>query len=275
MNFNRLNFITLGDGIHDILSLGHFTEDGVFAIEVRSWAVGNEELGTVGIWSCVGHRKDAWLIVLKKWLALTLKLVARTTHAGTSGVTPLDHKVGDHAVEYDAIVEAITGEAEETSAGHLSISRKHANFNWAFVGLNGNVDVFDIAHVAVKKPWIHGFCTDFFKRSAFSKLPTAAATPTGVPTFFGTLRWSLITLGPFFIGLTAVISLVKARPFKNNARACAQKTLHLPVTPILWAIFKLGITHLLEDLKDVLACLAAVIVIWHQLIGLRWLAPPR
>jgi hypothetical protein len=101
--------------------------------------------------------------VFEVWLALALELVARATHTCSGWVTTLDHEIGNHTVEYDTIVEAISGEAEKTSAAHFGISRKHTDLKWAFAGLNGNVDVFNVAHVVGKKTWFTQFCTDIFR----------------------------------------------------------------------------------------------------------------
>ena len=163
MDLNGLDLVALSDRIDDILTFSHFAKHRVLAIEVRSRPVGDEKLGTVGIRPGICHGENTCFVVFEVWLALTLELVARATHTCSGGVTTLNHEIGDHTVEYDAIVEAIRGEAEETSAAHLCISRKHADFKGSLAGIDGNVDVFNVAHVVGKKTWFTPFCTDIFR----------------------------------------------------------------------------------------------------------------
>ena len=56
-NFNFLNFVAAGDGVHDIHPIGDMTEDGVFAVKVRCGHVGDEELASIGPWARIGHGK--------------------------------------------------------------------------------------------------------------------------------------------------------------------------------------------------------------------------
>lgn len=162
MNLDRFNGVTLTDRVNDVLAFSHFTENSVLAIEVRRRSVSDKELGTVGIRTGIRHGKYSRLVVLQMRLALTLELVARATHTGAGRITTLNHEIRDHAVEHDTVIEAVTGQAKETGAGHLGISSKHTHFDRALAGVHCNVDVLNIAHVAGKKPWIGRFCTDFF-----------------------------------------------------------------------------------------------------------------
>ena len=43
------------DGVDDVLTFGGFTKDGVLAVEVRSGAMGDEKLRSIGVLSRVGH----------------------------------------------------------------------------------------------------------------------------------------------------------------------------------------------------------------------------
>ena len=54
-DFNLLNFVTLLDGIDDVLSLGDIAEDRMFPVKVWSRDVGDEELAPVRSWSGVCH----------------------------------------------------------------------------------------------------------------------------------------------------------------------------------------------------------------------------
>ena len=129
-----------------------------------------EKLRSIGIRAGVSHGKNTWLIVFQVWFTLTLKLVARSTHTASSWVAPLNHKVWNHTVKNDAVVKAIGSQAEKTSAGHLSITRKHTDFKWAFTGIDCNVDILNVAHVTKEKPWIESFCTNYFQDTLSTKI---------------------------------------------------------------------------------------------------------
>jgi len=59
------DFISLCDFIDHVLAGDHLAEDGMFSVKVWSGKVGDEELAAVGVWSGVGHGKDAGFIVLE------------------------------------------------------------------------------------------------------------------------------------------------------------------------------------------------------------------
>ena len=54
-NFNLLNFVAAGDGVHDIHPIGNMTKDGVFSVKVRCGHVGDEELASIGPWGTRGR----------------------------------------------------------------------------------------------------------------------------------------------------------------------------------------------------------------------------
>jgi len=108
-----LDEVTSFDGVDDVLSFGGLAKDGVFSVEVGSGKVGDEELGAVGVGSGVGHGEDAGLVVPTVGLALALEFVAGAAGAGAGRAAALDHEVGDHAVERQAVVEPARGEVEE------------------------------------------------------------------------------------------------------------------------------------------------------------------
>ena len=138
------NGITAFDGVDDVLAFGRFSEDGVFSVEVRGGAMGDEELGSVGVGSGVGHGEDAGLVVTTVGLALALELVAGASGAGASGAAALDHEVGDDAVKFQAVVVAAGGEAEEGGHGDGCVVRKEGEVDVALVGVDSN---FDVVHV--------------------------------------------------------------------------------------------------------------------------------
>lgn len=134
-----LDGVSALDGIDDVLAAGDFTEDGVFAVEVGSGEVGDEELGAVGVRSGVGHGEDAGFVVLAVGFAFALELVAGVTGAGAEGAAALDHEIGDDAVEGEAVVVSAAGEAEEGGAGDGGVLGEHGDVDISFGGFEGDV----------------------------------------------------------------------------------------------------------------------------------------
>jgi len=105
--------VTAFDGVDDVLPFACFSEDGVLSVKVWSWAVSDEKLGAVGVWTSVGHGKDAGLVMTTVSFALALELVAGVSGSGAEWAAALDHEVWDHTVEGKAIVESTRSEMEE------------------------------------------------------------------------------------------------------------------------------------------------------------------
>ena len=136
---DRFDLVAAFDGVDDVLPTGDFTEDGVLAVEVRGGAMGDEELGAVGVRSGVGHREHAGLVVPAVGFAFALELVARVTGAGAEGAAALDHEIRDDAVEAEAVVEAAAGEAEEGGAGDRGVLGEHGDVDVSFRSFEGDV----------------------------------------------------------------------------------------------------------------------------------------
>lgn len=51
------------DLLDEVLALGDLTEDNVLAVQPGGNNGGDEELGSVGVRSSVGHREQEWLVV--------------------------------------------------------------------------------------------------------------------------------------------------------------------------------------------------------------------
>jgi len=104
--FARLRSIgfDLLDYIH---ALDNLSKDDMFTIQPGGLGGANEELGSVGVGSSIGHAEDSGSSVLQLEV-LVLELVTVDALAPSSvvvgEVTALAHEVGDHAVESGSLV---------------------------------------------------------------------------------------------------------------------------------------------------------------------------
>jgi len=104
--------------LDEVKAVDDFAEDDVLAIEPAGDDGGDEELGTVGVLSGVGHGKETGLGVAELEV-LILELLAidglATSAIMPGEVTTLEHEVGDDTVEAGAgIAEAVLTGAELT-----------------------------------------------------------------------------------------------------------------------------------------------------------------
>ncbi len=151
VDLDVINGIPLDNGIHHILTLGHFTKNSVLTVKMRGRTMGNKKLGSIGVRSGIRHGENPCLVMLQVRLTLTLKLISRSSHSGAGWVSPLNHKVRDYTVKCETVVKPTARKVEKTRTGHRSISRKHADFYRPLIRIHCNVDVLDIAHVAERK----------------------------------------------------------------------------------------------------------------------------
>merc|ERR1712050_533404 len=101
---SRTNCLHLCHYIHTIHDL---SEDDVLAVEPLGLDRSEEKLGSIGVWSCIGHAQNTWAGVLEIEVLIRklLPIDALATSAITTGeVTTLNHEVGDDAVERAALV---------------------------------------------------------------------------------------------------------------------------------------------------------------------------
>lgn len=138
---DRVNFVTLGDFIHHVLPYDDFAEHRMFAIEVRRRKVGDEELAAVGVRPRVGHGEDATLRVLERAVDLVSKLVAGTAGPGASWVAALNHEIGNHTVEGNAIVVSTLREVEKIGGGHWDLRGEEPCIDVASGGVECDFDV--------------------------------------------------------------------------------------------------------------------------------------
>lgn len=93
--------------LDDFLTVGNLTKDSVLSVQPGSHNSGDEELGTVGVSSGIGHGQQEWLVVLQlEVLIIKLSTVdGFTTSTISSGeVTTLEHELRDHSVEVATLV---------------------------------------------------------------------------------------------------------------------------------------------------------------------------
>ena len=96
------------DLVDDVLATRDLAEDGVLAVEPRCRVGGDdEELAAVRIRSGIRHRERTSLDLVV--VELVLELVARAAGPRAFWAPALDHEVRDHAVEDEAVVEALAG----------------------------------------------------------------------------------------------------------------------------------------------------------------------
>src|SRR3954454_9632766 len=101
--------LDLVDRVH---AVRHLSEHGVLAVEPRRLAGGHdEELAAVRVRTGVGHRERAADDLVT--VDLVLERVAGAARPGAERAAALDHEVLDHAVEADAVVEAVGRELAE------------------------------------------------------------------------------------------------------------------------------------------------------------------
>ncbi len=108
----------------------------MLAVEVRLRGVGDEELAAVGVRARVGHREHAALVAQRVALRLVAEGVARAARARALGAAALDHEVGDHAVELQAVVEAAPRERDEVVDRLRGVLGKQVEHDVAALGLD-------------------------------------------------------------------------------------------------------------------------------------------
>src|SRR5881296_2127192 len=144
---NRFDFVVLRNLADYVLSLGDLSENGVDSVKVRLGSMTDEELAAAGVLPGVGHGQRPRYVFVDVLLGLALDGVAGPAGADPPlptlriGIAPLNHKVGDDAVEFGAVVEARVGELLEIGDGGRHLIGKQLHVDRAFRGLENGVFV--------------------------------------------------------------------------------------------------------------------------------------
>ena len=127
---------------------GDLAEHGVNAVQVPGvgFAEHHEELAAAGVLAGVRHGERADGVLVRIAGGLALDLVAGTAGADAriaggqilrQRIAALDDEVGDHAVEFHAVVEAAVGELLEVGDGVRRFLVEQLGDDGALVGLEG------------------------------------------------------------------------------------------------------------------------------------------
>ena len=90
------------EGIENLKTVNNSSEDSVFSIKPVAWDETKEELGSVGVWSGVGHGEISSSNMLDGEVFVSeFHSVDRFSSSSISGgeVSTLGHEVGDDSVE--------------------------------------------------------------------------------------------------------------------------------------------------------------------------------
>lgn len=136
MHLHAQDEVALGDSIHNVHTRGYLSEHRMASVQVRLWGVRDEELASVGVRARVGHRNHATVVLEGVLVELILELVARSATARARGVSALDHKVFDHAVKGDFVVEPIIREEDEVVHRVWRVLGVKFEFNYALRGFH-------------------------------------------------------------------------------------------------------------------------------------------
>lgn len=106
------------DLLDDIHSLGDFSEDDVLSVEPAGDDGGDEELGSVGVGSSIGHGEESRPGVLELEVLVSELLSVDGLSSGSvvfSEVAALEHELGDDSVEAGSLVAELVDSGAELS----------------------------------------------------------------------------------------------------------------------------------------------------------------
>lgn len=136
------------DGLQGLATFNQLTKNNVMAVQPWTWDSGDEELGAVGVWAGIRHRKLTRLGVLDVEV-LVLELVAvdglTAVAVEVGDVTTLDHEPWNDSVEDGVFVaKALFARAQgsEVLSGLWNLLVKQVkHHSWLLGTANGDVEV--------------------------------------------------------------------------------------------------------------------------------------
>ena len=119
----------------------NLAEHRVLAVQPVGLDVGDEELAAIGVGAGIGHGQHATLM-LHTVVGFVLEAVARAAATGAFRAAALDHEIGNHAVEAEAVIEAALGQVDEIGHGQRGLLRVQFNLD----GAAGSIESGDQGH---------------------------------------------------------------------------------------------------------------------------------
>src|SRR5690606_12711788 len=98
------SFIYCCNGIDNVYTVYHFSENCMFSVQPWCWYLSDEKLGSIGVWTGIRHGKHPFHIMLKV-VFLISKLVPRIAHTCSLSVATLDHEIRDHTVKDSSVIK--------------------------------------------------------------------------------------------------------------------------------------------------------------------------
>ena len=137
-HYHFFHDIALADLIDYLKAFHDFTKYGVVAVQVtgRTAAVAYKELGPSRIPTCVGHGKNATVVILVFSLKLAVNGIAGATVTNAVGAATLNDKVGNDAVKGQTVVESLFCKSNEVVYRVGGVFLKKLNFHDALFGVN-------------------------------------------------------------------------------------------------------------------------------------------
>ncbi|KAH3660419.1 hypothetical protein OGAPHI_007005 [Ogataea philodendri] len=107
ISFICFSWFMSSPSLDNVETVNNLTENNVLAVQPRAWNSSDEELGSVGVWTSVGHGKQTWLgVLVHKVLVWELgsidTLTSGTVEVGE--ITTLQHEVWNDSVEDGVLV---------------------------------------------------------------------------------------------------------------------------------------------------------------------------
>ena len=105
-NCDRGHVVSLADGVEHVPSFNHLTKDGMHPIEMGGGSMANEKLAASGIFASMSHGQRASEVLMRIAGGFAFNSVAGATGAVAARASALNHKIRNHAMEGESIVES-------------------------------------------------------------------------------------------------------------------------------------------------------------------------